>query len=108
MRPRTEPTIFIGSEASRVELGRHADRDEEEAEQQPLERLDVDLQLVTVLGLGEDDASGEGAERHRQAGEPGDRRRAGDDEQRHRGEDLACLGATDEAKQRSHQVASAE
>ena len=43
---------------------RHADRDEEEAEQQALERLDIGLQLVAVFGFREQHAGHEGAERH--------------------------------------------
>ena len=50
-----------------AEVGRHADRDEEQAEQQALERLDVGLELVAVLAVGEQHAGEEGAERHRQA-----------------------------------------
>ena len=42
---------------------RHADRNEEEPEQQPFERLDVGLQFVAVLAVGQQHASEEGAER---------------------------------------------
>ena len=52
-----------------VEL--HADGDEEEAEQHLAERLDVLLDLVAVLRLGDQHAGDERAERERQTGDLG-------------------------------------
>ena len=43
------------------------DRDEEQAQQQALERLDVGLELVAVLRVGQQHAGQERAQRHRQA-----------------------------------------
>ena len=51
----------IGDHTAEIEPG--ADRDEEQAEQQPLERLDRHLDLAAELGLGEQQAGDEGAER---------------------------------------------
>ena len=65
--PASAPTIQPRG-ANHERIDGHADRDEEEAEQQPLERLDVDLDVVAVLGLAEQEAGEERAERGRQAG----------------------------------------
>jgi hypothetical protein len=72
--------------ADEAEIGGHADREEEEAEQQALEGLDVRLELVAVVGIGEEHAGGEGAERGREAGGLGDGGGAEDDEKGGRGE----------------------
>ena len=48
----------------------HADGEEEHAEQQALERLDRRLDGLAELGLGQQQAGDERAERHRQAGDP--------------------------------------
>ena len=50
-----------------AEVGGHADRHEEQAEQQPLERLDVGFELVAVLAVGQQQTGDESAERHRHA-----------------------------------------
>ena len=71
-RPRTiQPTCA----ATTREIDARADRDEEDAEQQSLERLEVDLDVMPVLGLAEQQAGEERAERHRQAGRAGHARR---------------------------------
>ena len=36
-----------------MDVHRHSDRDEEEAQQQALERLDVRLQLMAIFGIGQ-------------------------------------------------------
>ena len=54
----------------------HADGEEENAEQQPLERLDGRLDRLAVFGFGKQQAGDEGAERHGQAGLIGDDARA--------------------------------
>ena len=58
------------------EVERHADGDEEQPEQHVAERLDVLLDLVAVLGLRDQHAGEERAERERQPGELGERARA--------------------------------
>ena len=59
--------------AARARASRaHADREEEHAEQQALERLDGGLDRLAELGLGQQQAGDEGAERH---GKPGHRPR---------------------------------
>ena len=102
------PTSSAGCVARQRQIGRHADRDEEEAEQQALERLDVGLQLVAVFGLRQQHAGHEGAERRRQARDGREQGGAGDDEQRDGGEDLRRLRAADGAEQRPHQEAAAD
>jgi hypothetical protein len=48
------------------QVEQHADRDEEQPEQDVVERLDDRLGLMTELGLGEQHAGQEAAQRHRQ------------------------------------------
>ena len=79
------------SRAISAEVERHADAEEEQAEQQPAERLDVGLELVAEGRFGEEHAGEEGAHRHRQAADLHGERRAEHDEQRRRGHDLARL-----------------
>ncbi len=90
-----------------VQIGRHADGDEEEAEQGVLERRDVGLQFVPVFGIGQHHAGQERAERRRQSGGGGEQRGAGDDEQSGGGEQFRGTGAADGAEQRLHQEAAA-
>ena len=47
------------------EVGSHADRNEEQPQQQALEWLDVGLKLVAIFAIGEQDTGYEGSERHR-------------------------------------------
>ena len=72
IRPATEASSQNGSRASSRKSIAHADREEEDAEQQPLEGLDRRLDGLAELGLGQQQAGDEGAERH---GKPGQRRR---------------------------------
>ena len=90
------------------DIGGHADRQEKEAEQQALEGFDVDLQLVAVFRIRQDDAGGERAEGHRQAGEIGDDGGRGDRQQCRRGEDFGRLDLADDTEERPHQIAAAE
>ena len=73
--PRTSNTTSLTSDeggdeaqqgsqlaADQLEVDGRSDRDEEQPEQQALERLDVALELVAVLGVGEHDAGDEGPE----------------------------------------------
>jgi hypothetical protein len=78
------------------EVDRHADRDEEQAEQQALERGDVGLERVPVLGAREQDAREKGAERHRESRERHQLRDAEDQQQRERGEHLADVRFCDQ------------
>ena len=58
----------IGDDRADVEP--RADRNEEEAEQQALERLDRHFDLAPEFGLGEQQAGDEGAEPHREIRRP--------------------------------------
>ena len=49
--------------ARQIQIGRHADRHEEEAQQQTLERFDVGLHFMTILRLRQEHPGHEGAER---------------------------------------------
>ena len=51
-----------------AQIDRHADGDEEQAQQQALERLDVGFQFVAVFRIGQQHAGEKRAQRHRQAG----------------------------------------
>ncbi len=89
-----------------AEVYRHADGDEEEAEQQALERLDVGLQRAPVLGTREQHAGDERAERHRQSGEAHQLGDAEDEQQCERGEDLALVGLRDDPQDRLDEIAT--
>ena len=90
--PSTMPAIGSGLAADQPEVDLRADRDEEQAEQQPLERLDVGLELVAVLAVGEHHAGEERAERGRQPDLLHEQRDADHDQQRGGGERLAQPG----------------
>ena len=62
--------------------------------QQALERLDVGLERVAILGAREQHAGEERAERHRHAGQRHQLRDADHQQQRERGEHLAQAGAS--------------
>ncbi len=96
---REEPA---GMRADEAVVDPHADRHEEQAEKQALERRDVDLDLVPVFRLGEQQAGQEGAELHRRPGGPGDRGGADDGEQGCRHEHLGAAGLADQAQERAH------
>ena len=82
------------------EVDAHADRDEEEAQEQPLERLDRRFDLVPVLRFGEQHAGEEGAERHRQARDLEEERDAEDEQQREGGKNFTQARAGDMAEDR--------
>ena len=92
-----------------AEIHAHADGDEEEREQQALERIDRGLDLVAVLGLGEQHAGEERAEGH---GEPEmleEHGHAQHQREREGGEDLAQARAGDVAEDRTgEEVADGE
>ena len=99
--PASSAAIVPGRASQQAEVDRHADGDEEEAEQQALERLDVGLERVAVLGAREQHAGEERAERHRDAGQRHQLRDADDEQQRERGEHLADVGGGDDAQDRA-------
>ena len=86
-----------GSAEQHREVDRHADGDEEQPEQEPLERRDVGLDLMAVFRIGEKRAGDEGPERRRQPGSLHDQGDADHGEQRARGHGLAHAGRGDEA-----------
>ncbi len=83
----------LSEQARQVEFG--ADRDEEEAEQKPLKRLDGHLDLAAILSFGEQQPCDEGADRHRQAAGRRDHARPDDHEQARGGEDFGRSGHSD-------------
>ena len=86
----------------------HAYADEEQAEQQALERLDVEFDLVPVGGVGQQQSREEGAEGHRQAGHPRDRRDHEDGEQRRRHQDLGAARGGHDPVQRPQQESTGQ
>ena len=86
-----------------ADVHRHAHGDEKQAEQQPLERLDVELELVPVLAIGEHHAGEERAERHRQPDPCHQRGGAENEQQRKPDEHFAQAGLGHVAQHRAHQ-----
>ena len=81
----------------------HADRDEEEPEQDVAERLDVDFHLVAVLGLRDERPGHERPQRERQSGELRDVGEAERDEQHVQHEELRGLLPGNEVEPAAHQ-----
>ena len=75
--------------------------DEEQAQQQPLERVDIAFELVPVLAGREHYAGDKGAERGRQADQRHQQRDPDHHHQRGGGEQFAQIGAGDVAEQRA-------
>ena len=90
------------------EVDRRADGEEEEAEQQPLERLDVALQFVAVLAVGEHHAGQEGAQRRAQPHLVHQQRNADHQQQRSRHESSRSRVRGDGAEDRPQQEAPAQ
>ena len=90
------------------EVEAHADRHEEQPEQQAAERLDIGLKFVAVGRFGEHHARNKGPERHRQAKALHDERRAEHGEQRRDHKRFPCAEFADHPEQRVHQIASGE
>jgi hypothetical protein len=105
---RDEAGHQSGTERREPEIGRHADRDEEEAKEQSLERLNVGLNFVPVLGVRQHDAGHERAERHGQARPIGQGGGADHQQERGRGEHLRRLRPADRAEKGSDQDAAAD
>ena len=90
------------------DVGGHADRNEEESEQEPFEGLDVRFELVAELAVGEHDAREEGAERHREPHLIDEQCGCDDDQKRGRREDLRHLNARDDPQRRPQHEPSAD
>ena len=86
----------------------HADRHEEQAEKQALEGIDIGLQLVPVLGLGEQHARQERAERHREADKIHQQRHTDDREEGRGREDLVGAELRHQPQDVAQQIVSAE
>ena len=84
----------------------HADGEEENAEQQPFERLDGGFDRLAVFGLGQQQAGDEGAKRHGQARLIGNDAGGDDDEQNDGDEQLGGTRIRYQTKQRSQQHAA--
>ena len=98
--PAARPITNSGRAAIDAEVEQHSDREEEQAEQDRAERLDVAFELVAVGRFGEHHAGDEGAERHRQVERVHHRRGADDGEQARDDEQLALAEAADQPEQR--------
>ena len=94
----------IAQQLAHVDI--HADGEEENAEQQPLERLDGGFDRLAVFGLGEQQAGDEGAERHGQAGLIGNDAGGDDDEQNDGDEQLGGTRVRHQPEQRPQQHAA--
>ncbi len=86
----------------RREVEQHADGHEEKAEQHVAEGLDVVLDLVAVLGLGDEHAGEEGAEREREPRHLRHPREPEGHQQHEEHEELGGLLARDQVEQRPH------
>ena len=98
----------FGLRHHRVQVDVHADGDEEQAQQQALERVDLRFQLVAEFGIGQQHAGQERAQARAQAGqlhEPGD---AQHHQQRGGGEHLGHARARDDAEQVAQHQPAAE
>ena len=88
------------------EIDHHADRHEEQAEKQPAKRPDIGLDLMPVLGLGEQQSGEEGAQRHGEADQGEDPARTQYDQQGGGNEQLGAAGRGDQPVDRpQHQPA---
>ena len=85
------------------EIDRHADGDEEQAQQQTLERRDLGRDLVVKRRAREEDADNEGAERRRQAGML---RQPGGGEHGQHGQDRERLGTASGARSSRRRAAA--
>jgi len=89
-----------------AQVQRHADAEEEQAEQDAAERLDVRFNLVPEGRLAQQHTGEERAHRHRQAGQLHQQRRAQHHQQRGGGHHLARLRFGQHAEQRIEQEAA--
>ena len=91
-----------------IEVDRGAHGDEEDGEQQSLERVDLALQLVAVLAVGQHDAGEEGSQRRAQSHLAHQQRDPDDQQQCGGREQLAQPGAGDDPEYGSQQVAAGD
>jgi hypothetical protein len=91
-----------------VQIGRHADGHEEQPQQQAFERLDVRLELVAVLRIGQENAREKRAEGHREADFLHRERGADHDQERPGRRQLVAFGRGDHAEHGPQQVATDE
>jgi hypothetical protein len=98
-----QPQHEHGRAHEQAEVHRHADGDEEQPEQQPLEGLDVDFQFMAVFRVGEHHAGEERTQRHRHADRLHQRAHAEYEKQREGDEDIALTRAGDNAQQWAQQ-----
>lgn len=91
-----------------ADIRAHPHADEEQAEQQALERLDLRLQFVAVLRVGQQQAGEEGTEGHGHAGQLHQQRGTHHHQQRGGGGHVLQLGLGDDAKHRAQQVAATD
>ncbi len=91
-----------------MEIEHHANREEEEAQQDRPERLDIGFQFVPVRTVGEHHARDERPERGRQAESLHDRGTGDDGEQSREHEHLALTHVADEPEQRAQEEAARE
>ncbi len=90
-----------------AKVQRHADGNKEQPEQQPLERIDSDLQFVAILTFRQQHAGNKGAQRHRQPQRLHKQGRSEDQQQRGGSEHLPDPRAGDKTEHRPQQIASA-
>ncbi len=99
MIPTASPKTSPGRAATAAKVDQHSDREEEQAEQDRAERLDVAFQLVPVGRFGEHHAGDEGAERGRQMQRMHQRGAGDDGEQARDDEQFALAEPADQAEQ---------
>jgi hypothetical protein len=87
------------------QVERHANGREEKTEQQPLERGNISLDFVTIVGVRQEHSGDEGAEGSRQSRSLHHQRYADDGKQRARGHGLLHACARDEADHSVEQIA---
>ena len=97
--PTAIPITNSGRFGDQLQVEQHPDREEEQAEQDRAEGLDVGLELVPVGRFGEHHAGDERAQRDRQMQRVHHRRRADDREQAGDDEQLALAEPSDQPEQ---------
>ncbi len=88
-----------------AEVEQHADRDEERRAEQDLQRHDLGERVLAELALADDETAEERAERHADAGQAGEERRAEADRHDRQQEQFGRAGARDPFQQRRHEPA---
>src|SRR5882757_4876668 len=104
---QSEPENLQRLLAHQAQIGRHSHGDEEQAQQQSLEGLDVRLEFVAELAVGEQDAGEKRTERHRQAHLTHQERSADDHQESRRSERFGNAGFRNDAQHGPQDVAAA-